>query len=610
MRRGRGQVLFKFMPEQIVDYADNHAIGKVARIRGKEIQNVDMIRLLDTIRRYASRFQDRIQGFPRNWMPEDFILIEPTCIELDLFPLTFFCKSCHRASRFGSVQDFEKATSRYGYRCPKCKKGELQQFDIVHFHTCGRIETLVVPKCDDHGTESVILEKFGSSSIKRWIWQCNHPEHGATPRNLSRVGAHCYSHPKPEFMSHGPFSSSYVYYPESLVLVNVPPLSKKNAITDDVWKLVLAEYLGLVPIGTAKELGSGKFELRNTSSIEEMRNSLIEEGIPSDHVDKIIARIRMPAGLGEIKGQIDSVNKLIDLNGDNLAKVASQIFNYTQIISMEGTESISKAISRAEGLNAERIRQAPRRLSELGFANAFITTDFPLVRATFGYSRGDPERNVSTLRAFPHNQDFEKFTPIYGAQTQTEAIVLRIDQIRVLKWMHSNGWISHLPSGDASALNAWFLQNVKPNAIPTYQEVPNEEVVTKWVYRLTHSLSHLLLRHISAIAGIDRDSLGEFLFPNIPAFAIYANNSQEFQLGGLYTLFENSIAPWLEVAFEEVRHCLNDPICIESETSCHACLLLSEISCEHFNRELGRDVIIGSRRSQPKIGFWSEINEL
>lgn len=598
------------MPEQVVDYSDRHVIGKVERVRGRQIQDVDMARLMDTIRIYASRFKNRTQGFPRNWIAGDFVLIEPTGIELDLFPLTFFCKDCGKASRFASVHELDRSIARNNYRCPKCRTGELEQADIVHFCTCGKLETLVVPKCPDHGTSSMILQKFGSSSIKRWIWQCNHPDHGRNPKDVSRVGAHCFSHSPSKFMSHGPFSSSGVYYPESVVLVNVPPLVKKGEIGEDLWRVVIAEYLGLTHFGAAREIAESGGRSRSTMSVAEIRRTLIEEDhIPAAHVDRMIRRMAVPTGTADVRELAEAVKRILPVHSDALAKIASEIFSYTQIVGGEGSESLQKVVSRTHGPFSERIRLAPAKLSEMGFSDAFVTTDFPLVRATFGYSRGDPERSKSTLRAFPRNPDFSGHTPIYGASIQTEAIVLRLDQVKVLNWLIANGWLPVPPANDPVSINAWFLQHVKLDAIPPYGLIPGEETVTKWVYRLVHSLSHLLLRHTSAIAGIDRDSLGEFLFPSVPAFAIFANNSQEFQLGGLYTLFENSILPWFEVASQEVRYCLNDPICIRSESSCHACLFLSEVSCEHFNRELGRDVIIGSVESGsgPKVGYWSEV---
>src|SRR5207249_11587504 len=190
-----------------------------------------------------------------------------------------------------------------------------------------------------------------------------------------------------------------------------------------------------------------------------------------------------------------------------------QIFEYHQVEALASTTSIADAVSRAEGPSAERVRTAPERLHNLGFADALVTTDFPIVKAVFGYSRGDPERTTSTLRAFPRNEASPMKTPIYGARIQTEAILLRLDRLRVWAWLQANGWAGGRQPKDDTEAKIWFINNVPLNSIPTFEEIPAAATLTKWVYRLVHSLSHVLLSQASAVVGIDRNSIGEVLFP-------------------------------------------------------------------------------------------------
>src|SRR2546428_13475473 len=119
MTRGRGQVLYPFLPEQSVDYSDKEVIGKVAKWSARELTGIDMKRLMSEVASRASRFGRRIEGLPRGWNPADFVLPELTRVELDLFPLTFFCKACGRAVRFKSVKEFRNATSRHSYHCSR-----------------------------------------------------------------------------------------------------------------------------------------------------------------------------------------------------------------------------------------------------------------------------------------------------------------------------------------------------------------------------------------------------------------------------------------------------------------------------------------------------------
>jgi len=610
MERGRNQVLFHFMPEQVADYITG-AIGKVERCRARPIIGVDMGRLLEAIQRSAGRFGDRAMGFPRGraWNPDDFAFLEPTSIELELFPLTFFCKKCGIALQYDSIDEFREATRRVNFGCPVCRKGALEQTEIVHYHTCGKLETLVVRSCSNpnHGSEYVYLDRGGSGAIRDWWWRCRHPDHGGNPQWISRVGARCFDHQKPEIMSHNPFRTGEVYYPESVAMVNVPPLVPGGRPDEITWSIITAEYLGITPAGTLRRLASGEKGTTGAFDREEARRRLLASGIPREYIDAAIKALGLPPYDDEIEDIVDKVRQLVSLTGEPFSMAASKVYEYLEITKGPEAKSIAKAITQARGPQVERIRSVPQKMKELGLGEACVTTTFPLVKAIYGFSRGDPTRKESTLRAFPGNEDFKGKIPIYGVLADTEAIIISLDRARVHTWLRENGFIGEPPITDDQQLKAWFLSKVNLQKTLTFEDIDSLESATKWVYRLTHSLSHLLLRQAASIAGIDRNSLGEVLFPNVPAFAIYTGSSEGFSLGGMYTLFETSMASWLEAASEEARYCLNDPVCIEGDKACFACLHLAEVSCEHFNREIGRDTILGAPSGPPRIGYWSGV---
>jgi hypothetical protein len=166
--------------------------------------------------------------------------------------------------------------------------------------------------------------------------------------------------------------------------------------------------------------------------------------------------------------------------------------------------------------------------------------------------------------------------------------------------------VSEIPDkNDLLGLKSWFLSNIHQDEIPVYDEISKDLAKTQHVYTLIHTLSHVLVRKAAGLVGMDKDSLAEIIFPNIPAIAIYTNNAHDFQIGGMHTLFETGIIPWLDMAMESVETCLYDPVCISSDASCHACLHLSEISCMHFNRDLGRQFLIGRKNKTGRmLGYW------
>ena len=132
---------------------------------------------------------------------------------------------------------------------------------------------------------------------------------------------------------------------------------------------------------------------------------------------------------------------------------------------------------------------------------------------------------------------------------------------------------------------------------------------TYYIYRLIHSLSHLLIRAAADIGGLGKDSLSEYIFPGIPAVLIYCQNSQGFNLGSLFNTFEAYFDKWMNRAYSNAQKCIFDPICIERQKACTGCLFVNEVSCQHFNKDLDRALVVGhvNRETQQKTtGFWEE----
>ncbi len=114
---------------------------------------------------------------------------------------------------------------------------------------------------------------------------------------------------------------------------------------------------------------------------------------------------------------------------------------------------------------------------------------------------------------------------------------------------------------------------------------------------LLHTLSHLLIRQVSLECGYSSASLRERLYIGQPGartagvLLSTAASDSEGTLGGLVALGETRyLTRLLELAFDDAQRCSSDPLCAEhvprdpSETlhaaACHACLFVSETSCE------------------------------
>ncbi|MFR9770674.1 DrmB family protein [Nocardia sp. SC052] len=130
---------------------------------------------------------------------------------------------------------------------------------------------------------------------------------------------------------------------------------------------------------------------------------------------------------------------------------------------------------------------------------------------------------------------------------------------------------------------------------------------------LLHTLSHLLIRQVSLECGYSSASIQERLYlgrPGAPTAGLLlstAASDSEGTLGGLVSLGETKhLKRLLDGAMHDAMRCSSDPLCSEhvptSESptlhlaACHACLFISETSCETNNRWLDRGVLVDISR--------------
>jgi hypothetical protein len=122
-------------------------------------------------------------------------------------------------------------------------------------------------------------------------------------------------------------------------------------------------------------------------------------------------------------------------------------------------------------------------------------------------------------------------------------------------------------------------------------------------YVVLHTLSHLLIRAIALECGYNSASLSERIYYNgddRAGLLIYtAVPDAEGTLGGLVSLAEpGPLTRIVGKALTEAERCSSDPVCADHlpadpadslhGAACHACLFVSETTCERGNRFLDR----------------------
>jgi hypothetical protein len=241
----------------------------------------------------------------------------------------------------------------------------------------------------------------------------------------------------------------------------------------------------------------------------------------------------------------------------------------------------------------------------MGLSEVLLMEDFPVLTAVFGYTRDSFEPNPAngksptTFHAFPPGRHgTRRIIPIDVGEA--EGILFRLDPLRVAAWLRKRGLADLPPNSSDSAVRLWLLDNVAPvnRFVP-----PDLDPLTHTVFGLIHSMAHILARVAAILAGFERSGIAEYLFPAIPAFALFSNRT-DFSIGGIWTLFETHLPELFAQALDlENRACVYDPVCMEHGGACHACIHLPETSCAHLNRGLSRQFLFGGPEMQ---GYWDE----
>jgi len=224
------------------------------------------------------------------------------------------------------------------------------------------------------------------------------------------------------------------------------------------------------------------------------------------------------------------------------------------------------------------------RLREVQASLGFTRIDAP--------SRGDPQpQHCAPIAA-------SRVGWVPAVERRGEGIFLQLDESLVAEWCHRV--VDH-PDINAlrSAYGRW-RDNRDMDPDPAFPVAR---------YLLVHTLSHLLLRQVALECGYSSASIRERLYvgaPDEPTAGILlstAASDSEGTLGGLVALGEaRFLGRLLGQAFDDADTCSSDPLCAERlpespsdqlhAAACHACLFVSETSCEVGNRWLHRGVLV------------------
>lgn len=623
MRRGVSQSLYKYLPESWIDFTvrgseRNNYIAQVLRWNSEKLDGINKNRLLRVVNQSVSAFEAQASGngqvqatvgFATDGMgltPENCAVLTPKHdsdergIVAEISPLTFYCPRCHKVHQFRDSESY-----RLNKRCRRCK-AELKQFRQIYFCKCGWASDKHYAYCstcrsNEYITWGGILNDYEFRCTKcgrsiQMVKTCEICGNRCTP-NVALDPSQ--------------------YFAFSLSLIDIIDEKVEHFISETDYGAILtiACWVGII---TKDEL-----------------TQIIADGITSDpdayqkKYDEMFAIFKMSglddnnaANAAKAIANKECGSKYIEIVNDlrgklfstpeNLQQIAETLLEYIFVKDIEESSTLADAEEISQMLNTNANPAVFEAIAKKhAISSVQVCGDIPFISCSYGYTRKETEpENGAVLRAFKEEKNGVK--NIYATKLRTEGVLFEFDRVRILQWLLKNTYIEEADAPDLSddvAVKLWFTNNIRPDLIKPFSKIDPAAAPTYYVYSLIHTLSHLLIRSAAGLCGLDKNSISEYVMPAVPAVLVYCQNSQGFNLGALFNIFEAYFDKWIENAFNSAKKCIFDPVCIERYKACTGCLFLNEVSCQHFNHDLDRSLVIGSvdrANSTRYWGFWEE----
>lgn len=631
MKRSKSQAVYKILPGMWVSEKNDSGRSITAEIKNwnnKKMENIYHSFIEGEIKRQISLFGNRngdINSF--NLDGENcFLIVEPACNEGipdiigDMSPLLFYCSSCHHTFQKMNPSQVNNGT----WKCPNCEKWSIKQLQMVYTCECGYAQPIKRPFVKGI---TDFLYKPNQNQYKMYYKQGN----AEKPAEFAIPCPNCQSRLVPDNAE-----SSRNYKPFTLRIINL--VDKKSGDFfekgEEAQKIVIAKWFGKLTQAQFQGILEN-VELAFSSmmrsdeqrkEVEEMVRDMIDDGMIDESdfdmfVNKMLAKKQQKGGVEQYAAACDDLFSKFK-NEDEISyklwvsNYSYKLMQYDTIKYARQVFTLQDAIEKQLALEFIDSPDDILKMNEkLGISNMQVSCDIELINCTYGYTRkaSDPANNQNKkcrlkLNAYDKAKN-SNANLVYGAKLETEGILFEISQKKIVEWLRLNNIIddSQMPDlDDELAIKKWYAEYVKGEVVSAFGEIDEAENITKHVFALLHSMSHAFIKTAGEISGLAGNSLTEIILVETASIFMYAQTSQAIPLGALSGMAENNYAQFLNKVFADTRNCVFDPICSDRDnTSCSACMIIPEISCNHFNNELGRKYLYTiDNTDKPLIGFW------
>ena len=627
MQRSKNQAVYKFLPEIWISDKNDDGRAVSAKIKNWNYIKMDGVYenfIQNEIKRQIRLFGERngdISAFNISHDNKAFEIVEAACNEGIpdiigvLSPLVFYCSSC------GNAYETKNPENVY-WKCKneKCKKNSIKQLQMIYACECGFAQPITIPKIK--GVKEYRYRP--NENPYKMFYSLGNAE---KPAEFSYTCPTCNSRLLPDNASSGKNYKPFTLRIINLVDHNSGKFYEKGLDAQKViisrWfgKITTVEYdriLNNIELAFSDEFTNDSKRKKAEESVrqliacgliqEDKFNEAVATTLAADDnsisVEKYVARCNecLPA---------DIINNTYWINNFSFRLMQYYTLKYAKrTITLE--DSIRRQME-MEFIDSPDDIYTLNRI--IGIDNMQVSCDIQIVNCTYGYSRkvADPKNNTNKncrlkLNAYDKTKDGTA-NLVFSTKLDTEGILFEISQKKIIEWLYKNKIIreEQLPDlEDELSVKKWFSEYVHSDVISMFGEIDDKEIITKHVFALLHSMSHAFINTAGELSGLSSNSLTEIIIVETASIFIYAQTSQGIPLGALSGMAESNYYYFLRKVYDESKNCIFDPICSERDsTACSACLVIPEISCNHFNAELGRKYLYSFLDgSSPSVGFW------
>lgn len=669
MTRQQSKFIYDYLPYHTFNHAHCNISGRIMSLYHQRDERNEKVEPGVPKAYLIQRLHARISKWPNDQEVREGLtyadtqLVVPNGAGFHLYPRTFECEACGSITTFDNENDIEPAADANTDAtslavCHNCgaRVTDSNQLPFVGVCECGGINEMWVPECCGTGMQ---LHRE-TSAMAEWQWVCAKDgcdEGSGGSRNripFLAVGTSCREggcdNEEMDIINH---TASRAFYPQVYTLVNATPRLDDLYDNPRFRAQIVSDYL----LGD-RETGPSDHEIRQeANSILGGGSAIVQE--PEEEVEEAMEKARDRLSLDVQQHRQETHERLQTRYDTDATDLAENLYEYLSVVHPDyapegGIESTSYQEMEDNAaadthLDLAVVKEFNQLRKDLNLDELRLIKNFPITTITYGYTRlaSEPpehQRNVAIdnedatelagqrgeeaegtdekdnedddrdveLNLFNRGPNAEP--QLYVQNNAAEAVLVQFDKETVIEWLQTNNVLTDnnlVPdTSDAEELREWFLEHIQTPG--RYDELPDhgipntDETISRHCYTLLNTTAHLFINGMGALAGHQREGLVERLLPYSLAFVVYKRPDTDFQLGSLWTLFEEQFDNFNE-HLEELNDCSFDPVCMHDENgACEDCLYLAAMSTQNANHNLGRATFFGgsfdTHRSQSTGG--------